>query len=49
MLQNKTNLKKNVQINYENDNLEKKNNYKKWLSFYENKNHYMLEINQALK
>ena len=33
MLQNKTNLKKNVQINYENDNLEKKITTKNGLAF----------------
>ena len=30
-------------------NILKKSNHKKWLSFYTNKNHYLLEINQALK
>ena len=49
MLQNKTNLGGKSNINYENNNLEKKSNHKKRLSFYRNKNHYLLEINQALK
>ena len=29
--------------------IKKKVTTKKWLSFYRNKNHYLLEINQALK
>ena len=45
MLQNKTNSKK-IQINYENNNFVK-SNHKKWLSFYTNKNHYLLQINQT--
>ena len=42
-------MEKNVHINYENNNLEKKSNQKKCLNFYRNKNHYWFEINQALK
>ena len=49
MLQNKTNLGEKSYIYFENNNLEKKSNHKKRLSFYRNKNHYLLEINQALK
>ena len=49
MLQNKTNLGKKSYIKYENNNLEKKVTIKKRLSFYTNKNQYLLEINQALK
>ena len=50
MLQKMTNLGKKSYIKYENNNLEKKkSNHKKRLSFYRNKNHYLLEINQALK
>ena len=48
MLQSKTNLKTNIQINYENNHFEK-SNHKKWLGFYTNRNHYLLEINQVLK
>ena len=44
MLQNKTNLN----INYEINNFEKRS-HKNWLSFYTNKNHYLLEIKQVLK
>ena len=29
--------------------ISKKSNHKKWLSFYGNKDHYLVEINQALK
>ena len=35
MLQNKTNLKINVHINYENNNLEKKSNHKNGSAFIE--------------
>ena len=45
MLQNKRNLGGKSYINYENNNLEKKVTTK----IYRNKNHYFLEINQALK
>ena len=49
MLQNKTNFGDKSYINYENNNLEKKSNNKKWLRFYRNNNHNLLEINKALK
>ena len=49
MLQNKTNVTKIVHVNNENNNLEKKSNHRKWLSFYRNKNQYLFKMNQALK